>query len=144
MEYLIGFVLAIASVVVLNLLFIRNNLIRNKSIQVKTSQSYINSLIGDTYLPLFTIDYKDINTQATKHYESTTVRVIFHEDKAYWILNNTFYEADVVDDMVQNDTTKAVDIMGMDRVQLDKMFIIVEKLTKGLSDDSGNPGNKKF
>ena len=30
--------------------------------------------------------------------------------------------------------------MAMDKVELDKMFFIVQKLTEGKNNDSGNPG----
>jgi hypothetical protein len=49
----------------------------------------------------------------------------------YWIVNNTFYVADIVDGNVEENTTRLVDTMTMDKVQLDKIMFIVEKLREG-------------
>jgi hypothetical protein len=40
------------------------------------------------------------------------------------------------------DSVKPVDIMGMDAVELEKMIFIIEKLTEGTANDSGDSGNK--
>ena len=62
------------------------------------------------------------------------------DDRAYWIKDNTFYEANLVDGEVDKNTTKVVDTMTMDKVELDKMAFIVQKLTEGTRNDFGNPG----
>jgi hypothetical protein len=80
-------------------------------------------------------------TQATKHNQKTQVRVIFTEEEAYWITNNKLYVAQLIDGIVDEESTKVVDTMTMDKVQLDRMIFIVEKLTEGLTNDSGNSGN---
>jgi hypothetical protein len=67
-------------------------------------------------------------------------RMIFTEDKAYWIKDNAFYEAKVVDGEIDKENAKVVDTMAMDKVELDKMIFIVEKLTEGIKNDFGNPG----
>lgn len=63
------------------------------------------------------------------------------ETQAYWIKNNTVYVAEIENGIVLNETTKVVDIMGMDKVQLDEMMFIIEKLTEGNINDNWNPGN---
>jgi hypothetical protein len=72
------------------------------------------------------------DTQMSKHYKQSEVRVLFVDNKAYWISNNSFYSADLEDGIVNQNTTKVVDIMGMDKVELDKMSFIVEMLTEDL------------
>lgn len=71
-------------------------------------------------------------TQMSKHNKQTEVRVLFLENKAYWIANNSFYSADLEDGTVNQNTAKVVDIMAMDKVELDKMSFIVEMLTEDL------------
>lgn len=144
MEYLVGALMAVATIAILVKLFIKNNLVSEKRVSVKYSQAYIHSLVGPVMDAFMHSEAPIKPTQARKHAESTKVRVIFTDSKAYWIANNTFYEAEVVDGIVQNDLAKAVDIMGMDKVQLDKMIFIVEKLTEGKSSDRSNPGDKIF
>jgi hypothetical protein len=72
------------------------------------------------------------------------VRVIIIEGEAYWIVDQTLYVANIVDGLVDNDTTKKVDTMAMDTVQLEKTQFIVQKLTEGKGNDSGYPRKSQF
>jgi len=63
------------------------------------------------------------------------------EDQAYWIKDNIFYTADVMGDGVDKDTTRRVDTMVMNKVQLDKMMFIIDRLREGNSNDSGSTRN---
>lgn len=85
--------------------------------------------------------FKDIVTQATNHYDSRQVRVLMTETNAYWIADNALHVADVVDGSVVESSTKKVDMMGMDKVELEEMIFIVEKLTEGKSNDRWSSGN---
>ena len=58
-------------------------------------------------------------------------RVVFVENQAYWIKNNTLFVADMDEGMVDEDTTREVDTMGMNKVQLEKVIHIVDALTEG-------------
>ena len=65
------------------------------------------------------------------------------DNQAYWIKDSIFYMADMSNDGgVDKDTTRRVDTMTMDKVQLKKMMFIIEKLTEGLENDSWNSGNE--
>ena len=64
------------------------------------------------------------------------------DSKAYWIKDNVFYSADMAPDgTVDKDTTQKVDTFSLNKVQLDKMVFIVDRLTEGLDDDSRYSGN---
>lgn len=92
-------------------------------------------------------DYFDkniIETQATKHRDSMYLRVIFVENQAYWIKDGELCVSEMEDGVVVGDSTKPVDTIGMDKVQLDKIIFIVEKLTEGLEDDRNGSRNKKL
>ncbi len=67
------------------------------------------------------------------------MRVIIIEGNAYWIVDQTLYTAKIIDGSVDNETTKKVDTMTMDDVQLEKTQFIVQKLTEGKGNDSGYP-----
>lgn len=84
---------------------------------------------------------KDLKTQATDHYDSKQVRVLMTETNAYWIANNALHTAEIVDGSVVESSTKKVDMMGMDKVELEEMIFIVEKLTEGKSNDRWSSGN---
>lgn len=80
-------------------------------------------------------------TQAINHQEDSTTKVIVVDNEAYWIKNNTFYKAPLVNEKIDKDLAEKVDTTNMDKVQLDKMLFIVDKLTEGTSDDSRGSGN---
>jgi len=80
-------------------------------------------------------------TQSVKHQEGSETKVIVVDNEAYWIKNNTFYKAPLFDHKIDKDSAEKVDTTNMDKVQLDKMLFIVDKLTEGTSDDSRGSGN---
>lgn len=139
MEYLIGSLVTLVTVLVVTRSFITKDLSLPKQINIRQSQSHIYSLVGMAMENMYKAPEK-LPSQSTKHYDKSHVRIIFADNKAYWISNSTFYQADMLDSGIDQENAKAVDIMGMDKVQLDKMMFIVEKLTEGLSNDSSNSG----
>lgn len=137
LEYLIGAFLGIAI-----LMFIQNKNKINISKQdfvIKYSQSHMLEIIK----PLLPPQQKkrvNKNTQAYKHEEKTNVRVIILDNKAFWIKDNLFYSADFLGDGIDKDSTSVVDTMGMDKVQLNNIMLVVEKLKEGAYDDNWNAG----
>ncbi len=86
-----------------------------------------------------------LETQATKYYESLSVKILFTENQAYWIRDNVFYVADMNEDgFIDYPTSRPVDTMHMDKVELDRMSFIVEKLTEGKQNDRGDSGNTQL
>ena len=75
-------------------------------------------------------------TQSKIHHEKTNVKVIILDNQAYWIKNNIFYKAPLVDQLIDKDSAEEVDTISMDKVQLDKMLFIMDKLREGINDDS--------
>jgi hypothetical protein len=111
---------------------------KEKPKTVKYSQSYIDSLVAEKIIQEFLPKPKP-KTQATENQKNSEVRVIIIEGEAYWIVDQTLYVANIVDGLVDNETTKKVDTMTMDDVQLEKTQFIVQKLTEGKGNDSGYP-----
>lgn len=138
MEYFIGSAITIITVLVFATIFKKNITEKPKSFFVHT-QSYLHELLRP--VTPTNKQLKDIyakKTQAVKHRNNNLIRVLFLRDNAYWIQNNTFYTAKIFDGEVDKDTTTQVDIMGMDKVQLDDMSFIVEMLTEGVADENGS------
>jgi hypothetical protein len=75
-------------------------------------------------------------SQATKHYDKTNVKVIIVDNQAYWIKDNIFYKAPLVNQSIDKELAEEVDTISMDKVQLDKMLFIMDKLREGINDDS--------
>ena len=93
-------------------------------------------------LPLAEIVKKPKNRQSTKHEEKTNIKVIIIGREAYWVKDNIFYMADMSRDGIDKDTTRIVDTINMDKVQLDKMLFIMDQLREGKTDDSSSTGNQ--
>ncbi len=81
------------------------------------------------------------NTQSKKHFDKTNVRVIIVDNQAYWIKDNIFYKAPLVDQSIDKDSAEQVDTSDMNKVQLDQMLFILDKLREGINDDSRGSGN---
>ena len=139
MEYLIG---SLLTAIVMLILFNKKSASEKKSLRVNIgySQSHVYSLIRPYIYIDEMINKIKKDTQSSMFEKSMYVRVIFTNDGAYWIKDNTFYVADIEDGEVLKETTRVVDIMGMDTVELDKMSLIVERLREGLDDDYSNSG----
>jgi hypothetical protein len=144
MEYFLGsFVTILTLIIASKFIYRRIDDTRLKTISY--SQSYIYDMISPL-LPSqgFLEAFKLTVTQSRKHQSNINVRVMFLEGKAYWIKDNQFYVASTENGVVLDDTTSRVDIMGMDKVELDKMIFIVDRLTEGTDNDRRNPGDQKF
>jgi hypothetical protein len=56
------------------------------------------------------------------------LKVAIVEDKAYWVVNNTLYEADVVDEEILKEEARVVDAFDMDFKQVTKMMAILDNI----------------
>ena len=136
MEYFLG---SLITLLIMAYFSKRTQQVMSKKLKsVHLSQSYIDSLVSQKILDVLLPPEKK-KTQSTNHFKKDEVRVIVIEGEAYWIVNQTLYVANLVDGTVDNDTTRKVDTMTMDDVQLEKTQFIVQKLTEGKGNDSGYP-----
>lgn len=129
MEFLLGFMLAVATVFVFRF-FIIKEINQSEHWSIKYSQTRIHEIIKN-YVPDYEFEIKRPVTQSENHKNSMYTRVLFVENQAYWIKNNTLFVADMDDGMVDEETTREVDTMGMNKVQLEKVIHIVDALTEG-------------
>jgi len=126
MEYLAGSIFTLVTILIVSRLIkkVENT---NKIIKVSFNQSRQYELTKD-YIP---IPIKEIKTQSSKHYKSQWSKVVISGDLAYWIEDNAVYSANHTDHGIDTETKKIVDMMGIDKVELDKMIFIIDKLTEG-------------
>lgn len=136
MEYLIG---ALASSVLTTMIFyfIARTRQAYPVVKIKASQSRTHRL----YPPILNIRNKEINTQSVAHRNKNLTRIIFTDNNAYWIKDNQLYVADTDNGLIIENSEKPVDTMGMDKVKLDEMMFIVEKLTEGKNIDNWGSWN---
>lgn len=83
-----------------------------------------------------------VKTQSKLHYDKSNIKVIIFDNDAYWIKDNIFYKAPLVDELINKEAAEQVDTIHMDKVQLDKMLFIMDKLREGINDDSRGSGNE--
>jgi hypothetical protein len=112
--------------------------VKNRKVELFYRQSDVFETIKPA-LPILNELREIPETQASKYFDSKyTVKVMMFENQAYWIKDNSVFVADIVDGNVDKSGAKVIDTMAMDKVQLDRLSFIVETLTKGRSNDSGN------
>lgn len=87
------------------------------------------------------IDKLNRKSQSQIRREKENVRVIVVENEAYWIKDNAFYTAPLINDLINKDAAVQVDTTHMDKVQLDKMLFILDRLREGINNDSRGSGN---
>lgn len=144
MEFALGVLFAFATVFFVRKFILTESLMQEVSTpKIIYRQSHIFDMVSP-YLQYMPEPSLLPMTQAYKHESENKLRVVFTDNKAYWIKNNAFYQADLVDGMVDESTTKVVDTMAMDKVELDKMIFIVQQLTEGMTNDGGSSGNQSL
>lgn len=143
MEYFLGSALTLAIIFIVAQQLNKDNNTSPK-LKIKRSQSHIYSLLSPEYSGYNNFLKPSLNTQATENLKKKEVRVVFYENQAYWIANGVLLTADVVDGQIDQNSTKGVDTMGVDKVELNKLSMIVEKLTEESVNDNRNSGNEEL
>ncbi len=145
MQYFIGSVIALlvfaAALRVIVDMYMKDSV--EQLFKIKYSQKHIHTLIRPLLPPMDEINSMNRKpNQSKNHIKKTHVRVLIIEDKAYWKKDNVLYVADIHDNDIDRDNAVRVDIMGMDKVELDKMLFIVDQLSEGVDDDNRSTGNE--
>ena len=81
-------------------------------------------------------------TQSKKHAQKNMVKMIVHEGKAYWTVDNVFYVADSINGRIDEETIEPLDTTDMSTKEIEKMMDILDTLREGRgSDDSSSSGH---
>lgn len=136
MEYFVGAVITVIAFAVVNFLLNKNKT-EDKSLQITYSQSHVYELMRPLIQMVGHIE-EGVERQSTNYLKNVYMRIMIVKDKAYWIKDNAFYVADVVDGEVSKQNARVVDTMNMDKVELDEMLFIVEKLREDNNDSRGS------
>jgi hypothetical protein len=56
------------------------------------------------------------------------IKVAIVEDKAYWVINNVLYQADVVDGEIEKEYAEPVDAFEMDYREVNKLMNILDNM----------------
>ena len=80
------------------------------------------------YTNQYSIDYDSDEYNPFEEFEEDgTLRVAVYDDKAYFVMDNVFYEADTTREP-DFSTTREIDIMSMPQKELSKLLIILDEL----------------
>lgn len=137
LEYLLGTITSLFALMAYSLFF--RNTKQEKELKIKMSQSRSFHLTSS--FSIIINPKKEMITQSTKHFDGSRLKILMTESNAYWIKDNAVYVADIDNGIILEESSKIVDTMGMDKVELDELMFIVETLTEGNSDDSRNSRN---
>lgn len=146
MEYLVG------SIATLICLLVFSNIAKKQSsvikpLRIQKAQSYSYEIIRPV-VPIIqmlkSFENKKLITQSSKHNDKNTLTVLQLGDAVYWIAKNSLYTASFSNGQINEESTKIVDTMALDDVQLEKIIYIVDTLTRESSNDSSNSGDKEF
>lgn len=136
MEYFVGAIITVIAFAVVNLLLNKNK-VEDDSLKITYSQSHVYELMRPFIEMVGPIE-ENVKRQSTNYLKNVYMRIMIVKDKAYWIKDNAFYVADVVDGEVTKENARVVDTMNMDKVELDEMLFIVEKLREDDNDSRGS------
>ena len=137
MEYILGSIITLLSFFIFNKM--TNKVISNRMPVPMFTQSRKIELIKN-YLINITATEPEVKTQSTEHLKKNSIKAFFWADNVYWIENGFLVTAKIKNDKIDETTKKRVDTHSIDKVELDKITFIVDKLTEGNKDDSGNSG----
>jgi hypothetical protein len=139
MEFFVGAIVTLI-VYITTFRIAKKNIPESQKVTITYSQSHIYELMKP-YLEFEPYVRPPKPSQSLSYINNAYIKVMIVKDKAYWIKNNKFYTAQVSQGQVKNETAKEVDTMSMNKVELDEMLFIVEKLREGNNDNrsSGEP-----
>jgi hypothetical protein len=131
MDYFVYFLISVLTFLSLSTIigYMSKKFSQNNDDFIRYSQSHIHNIIKD-YIPKPT-RLAISKSQSLNHETKQHVKVIITEDKAYWIMNNNFYSANVVEGSIDKDSTSVVDTFSLDQEELDKMLFILDQLKNG-------------
>ena len=130
LEIIFNFIVSAMVVAYLRFIILKNNKVNKKRLSNQSSQSKNLSSFNNRLLQILE-EPKPKKTQTSQYVSRNSVRAIAVEDQIYWIADNAFYTANIVDGDIEENSTRLVDTMTMDKVQLEKMMFIVDKLREG-------------
>jgi len=135
-EYLIGAAITMMAYIITNRLA-KKQFPEEESLRITYSQSHVYELTKP-YVDMFGPIEENLVTQSQNYIKNVYMKIMIVKDKAYWIKDNRFMVANIVDGQVDKANSAEVDTMSMDRVELDEMLFIVEQLRGDENDSRGS------
>ena len=74
---------------------------------------------------------KDEEEEEVEEDDKVQLSVAIIEDKAYWVIDNTFYVAEVINGEVDRSSSRPVDPFTMSASEIKKMLFILDNIVEG-------------
>lgn len=139
MEFFLGFAVTVAAMYVFSIVNRKKDKDR-PVIKIRFGQSFKFELTKFSYFSPYD-PKKRREAQSYKHLDSLSTKILVLNSKAYWIQPNGLHTANIVDGVLDQNSTKIVDTMAMDDVELKQIIYVIDQLTEGNSSDPRSPGN---
>jgi hypothetical protein len=94
---------------------------------IMKSQSSIYSTIKH-FTPKASKSSEPANSQSRNYVSEKMIRIIAIDDRAYWVKDNKFFSANLIDGKIDHDTTQEVNTISMSQKDVDKMLFILDRL----------------
>jgi hypothetical protein len=94
---------------------------------IMKSQSSIYSITRH-FTPKAPKSNEPANSQSRNYVSEKMIRIIAIDDRAYWVKDNKFFSADLIDGKIDHDTTQEVNTISMSQKDVDKMLFILDRL----------------
>lgn len=137
MEYFLGSVITLVSLFVFNQMLKK---ITSETLSVPTFSQTTKVELLKNYLINIVTKKSETETQSRNHLKKSSMKAFFLGKDVYWIEGGFLFTAKIGNNEIDESTKKRVDTHSLDKVELDKISFIVDKLTEGNKDDSGNSG----
>jgi hypothetical protein len=95
--------------------------------QVMKSQSSIYNIVKQ-FTPKVPNTNNQINSQSRNYVSEKMIRIIAIDDYAYWVKDNKFFSASLLDGKIDHSTTQEVNTINMSQSDVDKMLFILDRL----------------
>ena len=75
---------------------------------------------------------KDVEEEVVEDDEENEyLNIAIVEDKAYWVVNNTFYVAEIIDGEIDKSSTKPINAFEMSAKDIKEMLFILDNIVEG-------------
>lgn len=89
-------------------------------------------LLKDLYGNLFSnnnIEEEVIESQMVKALKKSIIKVAIYRNKAYWVLNNVIYTAEIDEDgNILNDNAEVVDVFKLSEKEVENLLTILDSI----------------
>ena len=89
---------------------------------------FLISIFGDIFVSKTEKEFQNIIKEEEKE---ELINVAIFDNKAYWVHENIFYEADIVNNEISRETSRPVNVFEMSSYDVSKMLFILDNLKEG-------------